>query len=1257
MRNLKRALSLLLSSTMVLGMVVMGGSAAGYQDVDASNDNQEAIEVLQAVGIMSGVDDKGNFNPDGSLTRNEMAVVMAHLLNLDYDYYRGVNTFSDVPEWAAPYVAACVAEGVTAGIGNGLYGGDQKITAAQAGLMVMKALGYFQNQEDFGDDWQVATIRQASYINLFDKVNSNAETALTRGQVAQLVLNGLKSDMVSFTGDKGVQIGDVTVGYHAEYTSKTSSAVKYNSIVGGRTDIAAQGQYYIQLGEELYDGKLKLANGSDDFERPSRVWSYDGKEIGTYAKNELKIASYTKGVTGKEMYDLLSAATIKESELAVYLDGKDNSKNVDESKLVRSNNNDLNGTGNGVLTEVYLDTEAKEITIVSVNTYLAKATADYNESKEYAPLNVYVKDADGINYNVDVEEVAAVADVTEDSFYQVNISYKHDTTNGEVVAIAPAKVLEDSKVTKFSTSSNKVSKVTVDGTEYKANEKAYYDDEVLNEYNENLLTDMTYNVYVDANGYFLGVALYEGTKNYVFIAGYDLDGSHIAVKTATASAVFPDGTIKNIEVNVADTNDNIKAVTGDSTKAAGKGYFDQWISGDNAENNWYTYTVDDNQVYTLKPADRSTKTSAADNSVLRTDSLYVDSQGANTARVYGEDSTVFLTVDTDYVSLPSTADIGITDVTGRYTGVQSVELEIDAADAVAMKGNVFTVYDSNNYMIAAVVLGDAIGSNQNLAYILSGAKSEEYKDGVYYWEFDAIMDGQVQTFTAKSTYPNDKLKLTNNLYGVLELRFDGNYVVDLKTVDASDIYTYAQTTGNVKISDESVYFMKDLTAANNIVSLSGNTLYITNNQKDTGLAIGKDAKAVVIQKENGELKKTEFSSVASAINYLADANENVTGKQYAGDIFALLNSNTSAAWVVFNSDTELKTGAQSGGVVTPGVTVTIGANNALTVTSTDKILSEKDALNEIAAFLSSKGLVVGTPYLANGVWQIPTFYELGNGIQLPASTYTFDANNALNQKITVTVNGVAVTMNNGDKISDLSAYGKYLDEKGTLTTSDNTALKSGDVINLYGMVNLNGTPVYGKIGSKVELSGNWYIAKANPQPGDAGYKEVKTSNVTYTVADQTISDGFYKVQIDAENPQFYTAAAPHSYASLNGTGAGYLLSEDGGKTWSYVNGGALTTSSKDLMVKKSYVAVSYTASGNNWTIDNCAAYVAANGTLQVTYTVTGLQNGSSVTATFSGTGVSGSPADKFVATGTSMTRTFSITAGTTSISGLTIAIS
>ena len=62
MRNLKRALSLTLASVMLLGMMVVGAGAAGYPDVD-SNDNAEAIEVLQAVKVMVG-DDNGNFGPD-----------------------------------------------------------------------------------------------------------------------------------------------------------------------------------------------------------------------------------------------------------------------------------------------------------------------------------------------------------------------------------------------------------------------------------------------------------------------------------------------------------------------------------------------------------------------------------------------------------------------------------------------------------------------------------------------------------------------------------------------------------------------------------------------------------------------------------------------------------------------------------------------------------------------------------------------------------------------------------------------------------------------------------------------------------------------------------------------------------------------------------------------------------------------------------------------------------------------------------------
>ena len=105
MRNLKRALSLGLTAAMISGLMVMGSSAASYADVTSEN-NVEAIDVLQTVGIMVG-DENGDFNPDQNVTRNEMAVVMSNLMEYNVASYRGTSPFTDVPSWAEPYVAAC----------------------------------------------------------------------------------------------------------------------------------------------------------------------------------------------------------------------------------------------------------------------------------------------------------------------------------------------------------------------------------------------------------------------------------------------------------------------------------------------------------------------------------------------------------------------------------------------------------------------------------------------------------------------------------------------------------------------------------------------------------------------------------------------------------------------------------------------------------------------------------------------------------------------------------------------------------------------------------------------------------------------------------------------------------------------------------------------------------------------------------------------------------------------------------------------
>ena len=177
MRNLKRALSLAVASVMLIGMMVVG-TGASYADV-TSEENQEAIEVLQAVGIMTG-DDEGNFNPDQNVTRNEMAVIMCNLMDYTVSSYAGTAPFTDVPSWAEPYVAACWTHSITGGTSATTYGGDESVTTSQAALMLMKALGYFQYQSDFGSDWQVATVSKGAQIGIFDDVAERRQSCVVR---------------------------------------------------------------------------------------------------------------------------------------------------------------------------------------------------------------------------------------------------------------------------------------------------------------------------------------------------------------------------------------------------------------------------------------------------------------------------------------------------------------------------------------------------------------------------------------------------------------------------------------------------------------------------------------------------------------------------------------------------------------------------------------------------------------------------------------------------------------------------------------------------------------------------------------------------------------------------------------------------------------------------------------------------------------------------------------------------------------------
>ena len=957
MRNLKRALSLALATVMTMGLMVVG-TGASYQDVKAT-DNVEAIEVLQAVGIMTG-DENGDFNPDANVTRNEIAVVMSNLLNLDYDYYRGTNPFTDVPDWAAPYVAACAAEGVVAGIGNNMYGGSNNVTAAQAALMIMKALGYFQYQADFDTDWQIATIRQASYINLFDGINANAETALTRNQIAQLVLNGLKANMVTFTGTVGTEIKlpDGTTwnsGYQAEYTAITNANKKYDSIDVGTTNIASDDRYYVQLGEELYNGDLKLSDDTDVFGRPARYWEYDGKEIGTYVNTDLLVQEYTTKVTGDTLYNLLSRNTVQDYTFDIVIDGEYEQPNgannywFTKNAINRNNDATVGGTGNGVLTQVFVDNDEDVVTIAIINTYLAIASDDYNEKKDTAPFDVYGINKSGEVYfkdlNDDGEDVKSmtasaedfdIEDVVEGDAFLVTVA------DGKIQTMTAPEMISGTEIDSFETGSNDYQKsapstVEVDGTEYKFASAAEYDWEVLDYYtNSNNgtvnLKDKTYNIYLDAYGYVIGVEEVEKANNYVFITGIDLNTSNIKNQTADASAIFMDGTMKAIKVNMEKSDITIP-----------KNYDDAAIL-----NTWCTYTVNNSEVYTVNEVvDGSTvfadkkdvpsifqynDTVTGKDSVIKIDDRNIsvngkdDSTGDGLKKVYGTDETVYVTVSLSELDNGAKNSYGIIGgVDSVATGIGNVSLtawsdtdaisDVDDTDVSktvttdTVSSGVYSLYNDDGDVIAAIVVGEDAGSSKNLVYVHSSSVFKETYDKTadqWTWSRKVVLNGEEVILTEVGDGLSDLGTMKQYTWYQVKFNADGNVISVVEASKALKGYEIVDdiTDLDTAVNEEDTVLYYEAIDTNDL-SLTGRTLWL-NTAATEGFRVAEDVKVVLIQRNNNT-EKTYFesgvSSLKTIVNDLNDRHSAAVTDHYYG-ISAIVEKGVATSVVIYDVSTK-----------------------------------------------------------------------------------------------------------------------------------------------------------------------------------------------------------------------------------------------------------------------------------------------------------------------------------------------------------------
>ena len=744
MRNLKRALSLGLTATMISGLMVMGSSAASYADV-TSKQNEEAIEVLKTVGIMVG-DENGKFNPEAKVTRNEMAVVMCNLLDYTVASYKGTSPFTDVPEWAEPYVAACYTNGITSGYDKVTYGGNDTVTTGQAALMLLKALGYFQYSADFGSDWLVETTKNGSTAGLFDGVATGAKEALTRNDVAQMVLNALEADLVKAEKNgSDVQVGDIVIsGGKATYDSRTGTDSKYAKIDNTKVD----GKYTIQLGEDLYDGDLVKADGADDdFGRPSVKWTFENKEVGTYADDADTV--YTSSVEKQDLYDLVGSdvyADLKsgDADFTVVVDGVDQDAKL--SDYIVKNNDDDAGKDvikKGATTEVFIDDDSNDVVIAVINSYVAQVDGDYDKNDEELDL----KALDGTELPADDTTLSA------DDFDYLDTYSDEDyvlvtVANKEIKTIALAETVEG-KVTGYTQKKN----VTVDGTkyEYSKNYTKAVDEEMKYDLNE------AYTVVLDANGYVVYSDASDSTEDYVYVAKLAETGG--AKGNLEADAYFIDGTN---EVIVVDNDEDFDVKDLDAASGV-------WYAFDKKSNGKYELTA-------VKSDDQKTGTPSKDDTITTNGKATVD-YGASTVKANND--TIFVVNDDDDITV-YTGSKNVPDVTAGSKGANvAVVMDGSYADVVYIGGDDLSVS----------------GDSDDRVYVLESKPDAKVdSDDNKYYEYDAIVNGKIDTIKAGSDSIFKEIGLYENISYDSDNYVDRAVLVDGTDSDKEDFMVYTDVT-------------------------------------------------------------------------------------------------------------------------------------------------------------------------------------------------------------------------------------------------------------------------------------------------------------------------------------------------------------------------------------------------------------------------------------------------------------------------------
>ncbi len=212
MKKFARLLSMVLAVATVLTLCV-----GAFDYVDAADIDESKVKAVNAVydwGIMQG-NNKGEFNPKGLLTRDEMSKIMYAMKEVGLDvesYYGGFLTaaFVDaakVPAWSKNYMGYAYIENIFVGNAKKEINALGNLSYVQATIVLLRAMGvegtYKANNTEYnlfeGPKWFTNAISYGAANKLFkglDIADFNAN--ITREDVAVMIYNAVAAKPQAF---------------------------------------------------------------------------------------------------------------------------------------------------------------------------------------------------------------------------------------------------------------------------------------------------------------------------------------------------------------------------------------------------------------------------------------------------------------------------------------------------------------------------------------------------------------------------------------------------------------------------------------------------------------------------------------------------------------------------------------------------------------------------------------------------------------------------------------------------------------------------------------------------------------------------------------------------------------------------------------------------------------------------------------------------------------------------------------------------